>query len=63
LTWERLTASIGLSVDTAVDEFITGKRSVSQGDAYVQAVKTMGVDSAVESVQTWYDNYWKSLGN
>jgi hypothetical protein len=41
----------------------TGRRSFNQWDAYVKAVKNMGRDQAVETVQGWYDNYWKAVGN
>jgi putative aldouronate transport system substrate-binding protein len=48
--------------DTAMDEFITGRRSFSTWDRYVQEVKALGSDEGVGIVQSWYDSYWKSAG-
>jgi putative aldouronate transport system substrate-binding protein len=60
--WVSATTDMNTYVDTAMDEFITGRRSFSQWDAYVQAVRNIGLDQAVETIQGWYDNYWKSVG-
>ncbi|MDR2078285.1 MAG: extracellular solute-binding protein [Treponema sp.] len=60
--WVSATTDMKTYVDTAMDEFITGRRSFSQWDAYVQAVRNMGLDQAVETVQGWYDNYWNTVG-
>jgi putative aldouronate transport system substrate-binding protein len=61
-SWVSATTDLKTYVDTAMDEFITGRRPFSQWDAYVRAVKNLGVDSAVASVQSWYDAYWAAVG-
>lgn len=60
--WVSVTTDLTTFVNTSMDEFITGRRPFSQWDAYVKAVKAMGADEAVKTVQEWYTNYWNSLG-
>ena len=57
--WVGITADLKTYIETSMDEFITGRRSFSQWDAYVQECKRLGVDQGVAKVQEWYNNYWK----
>jgi putative aldouronate transport system substrate-binding protein len=59
--WVSVTTDMNTFMNTAMDEFITGRRPFSQWDAYVQELRRMGADSAIATVQGWYDNYWRSL--
>ena len=61
--WTTLTADLTAYIQTSMDEFITGRRSFNQWDAYVQEAKRIGADGAVATVQSWYDNYWRTAGN
>jgi putative aldouronate transport system substrate-binding protein len=56
-----VTTDLNTYTTTAMDEFITGKRSFSNWDRYVQEVKALGSDEGTAIVQTWYDNYWKTI--
>ncbi|GHU17292.1 hypothetical protein FACS1894163_08030 [Spirochaetia bacterium] len=60
--WVSITTDLNAYIQTAMDEFITGKRPLSQWNAYVQGAKALKVDDGVKIVQGWYDNYWKSVG-
>ena len=60
--YTSLVTEIETYMNTAQDEFITGRRPLSQWDNYVAELKRLGVDEAVSFVQTWYDNYWKLVG-
>jgi putative aldouronate transport system substrate-binding protein len=57
-----LTTDLTAFIETARDEFITGKRSFNDWNRYVQEVKALGSDEAVKYVQNWYDDYWKLAG-
>jgi hypothetical protein len=59
----RVTTDIDAYIETAMDEFVTGRRPFSLWDAYVADVRRMGIDSNVATFQGWYDNYWRLTGN
>ena len=60
--WLSATTDLTAYIETAMDEFIVGRRPFSQWDAYVQEVRRMGLDNAVATVQGWYDDFWRAAG-
>jgi len=58
-TWVTVTADLQTHMETSRDQFITGRRPLSQWDAYVAEMKRLGVDANVAVVQGWYDEYWR----
>jgi putative aldouronate transport system substrate-binding protein len=57
--WVTVTTDIQTYVRTAMDEFVVGRRPLSQWDAYVAEVRRLGIDANVAVVQSWYDEYWR----
>jgi putative aldouronate transport system substrate-binding protein len=57
--WATLSTDLRSYIETAMDEFITGRRSFAQWDAYVAETKRIGADSAVADVQASYNEYWR----
>ena len=57
--WVGITADLKAYIETSMDEFITGRRSFNQWDAYVAECRRLGVVEGVAKVQEWYDNYWR----
>jgi putative aldouronate transport system substrate-binding protein len=60
--WIAITTDLNGTVNTYMDEFITGRRPFSEWDAYVAAIKALGSDEGVVEVQKWYDDYFKMSG-
>jgi putative aldouronate transport system substrate-binding protein len=61
--WVSVTTDMQTYANTAMDEFITGRRPFSQWDAYLAELRRIGLNEGVAAVQSWYDAYWRSLGN
>ena len=60
--YTSLVTELNTYMNTTQDEFITGRRPLSQWDAYVAQLRRLGVDEATAMVQGWYDNYWRQIG-
>jgi putative aldouronate transport system substrate-binding protein len=60
--WVAITTDLKAYTETSMDEFITGRRSLNEWDAYVAATKAMGSDEAAAEVQKWYDDYFRIIG-
>jgi putative aldouronate transport system substrate-binding protein len=61
--WMTVTTDLKTYIERSMDEFITGRRSFSQWDAYLAEIRRLGVDWAVGETQKWYDAYWRSVGS
>ncbi len=55
------TITIGGYVDQSMVQFITGELNIEKDwDAYIEKLKTMGVEKFIEIYQTYYDKYMEN---
>lgn len=60
-TISESTITIGGYVDQSMVQFITGELNIEKDwDAYIEQLKTMGVDNFLEIYQKYYDEYMEA---
>jgi len=58
----KINTDLNTYIATMNDKFIMGKESFANWDAYLKEIDRMNAKRGVEIVQTYYDNYLKSIG-